>query len=129
MPAQDMAGTSAGGRSARPRQPRGVVREHFPLTVDGHTAVTRHPHPQTRRMTDHRHISHLAHDGVTVDTLAAATPQSCRSSSSKLQNTTVVSPSTAPSVIVKPNSTVRTIVSATTAAGDDVRSDTRLPDR
>src|SRR5215213_10362388 len=48
-------------------------------------------------------------------------------SSSRLQNTTVVSPSTAASVIVTPNSTVRTIVSATTAAAEDVGSDTGLP--
>jgi hypothetical protein len=32
-------------------------------------------------------------------------------------------------VIVTPNSTVRTIVSATTAAADDVESDTGLPGR
>ncbi|WP_373235244.1 hypothetical protein, partial [Mycobacterium marinum] len=43
------------------------------------------------------------------------------------KNTTVVSPSTVASVIVRPNSTVRTIVSATTAAADDVRSDTGFP--
>src|SRR5215208_5557818 len=48
-------------------------------------------------------------------------------SSSRVQNTTVVSPSTAASVIVTPNSTVRTIVSATTAADQDVGSGTGLP--
>src|SRR6476620_7875923 len=50
-------------------------------------------------------------------------------SSSRLQNTTVDSPSTAASVIVTPSSTVRTIVSATTEATDDVGSDTGLPGR
>src|SRR6478672_4380544 len=48
-------------------------------------------------------------------------------SSSRLQNTTVTSPSTAASVIVTPNSTVRTIVSATTTPAQDVGSDTGLP--
>src|SRR3954468_14525284 len=55
-------------------------------------------------------------------------PGQCRCpSSSSLQNTTVTSPSTAASVIVTPSSTVRTIVSATTAAAEDVWSDTGLP--
>src|SRR6478736_4521094 len=48
-------------------------------------------------------------------------------SSSRAQNTTVTSPSTAASVIVTPNSTVRTIVSATTTPAQDVGSDTGLP--
>src|ERR1700752_2363832 len=48
-------------------------------------------------------------------------------SSSRVQNTTVASPSTAASVIVTPSSTVRTIVSATTAAGNDATLDTGLP--
>src|SRR6476619_5869178 len=80
-------------------------------------------------MPDHRHIGHLPHDGVAVDTLAAT-------------------PRTVPVAVVEqiaehhrdstidggvgdrhPNSTVRTIVSATTAAGDDIGSDTGLPGR
>ena len=103
--------------------------EHFPWTLTARAAVTWNPHPQTQRMTHHRNISDPPDHGVAVDTLATASGQWRRPSSSRLQNTTVTSPSTAASVIVTPNSTVRTIVSATTAAGNDVGSDTGLPGR
>ena len=53
--------------------------------------------------------------------------KAARPSSSRSQNTTVTSPSTAASVIVTPNSTVRTIVSATTAAGRRRRLRHRAP--
>lgn len=51
-----------------------------------------------------------------------------RPSSTRSQNTTAVSPSTAASVTVAPSSTVRTIMSATTAEADDVGADAGLPD-
>jgi hypothetical protein len=48
------------------------VGEHFPLTTGRRAAIPRDPHPQPQRMPDHRHIGHLAHDGVAVDTLTTA---------------------------------------------------------
>lgn len=72
QPAQDIARTPARGRPARPRQCRGVVGEHFPLTGTIDTPVTGHPHPQSQPMPDHRHIGHSPDHGVAVNTIGAA---------------------------------------------------------
>ena len=82
-------------------------------------------------MPDDRHIGHCADHGVAVDTLGTApwaVALAIVEQGAEHHRDIAVDGGMA-SVIVTPSSTVRTIVSATTAAGNDVESGTGLPGR
>lgn len=80
------------------------------------------PDPQPQCVLGHRNVGDLPLDAVAVDTGPPAARTGLPAALERSQNTTVVSPSRAASVIATPNSTVRTIVSATIWAGCDNRS-------